>query len=145
MFYSQQNIQKVVTIRLRKGEDILTSIQRFCLEDKELTTGIVQGIGAVSEIVIGYYTGEVYHENKFKENLEILSLTGNIAKENIVHLHGIFGRKNGTTIGGHILPRCIVSFTCEIHILYLKPSMTRKLDPETRLNLLNLTNELDLN
>ncbi|MHA1228917.1 MAG: PCC domain-containing protein, partial [Candidatus Hodarchaeales archaeon] len=73
MFYIQQNIQKVITIRLKKGEDILGSIQKFCLKKEGIDSGIVQGIGAVSEIVIGYYTGEVYQENRFKENLELLS------------------------------------------------------------------------
>jgi len=142
MQYLAQTSEKSFLIRLMSGDDILISLQKFCKEYQEIGAGKINGIGAVSHAVLGFYNGHEYLENNFEEAFEILSLLGNIAENQIVHLHGIFGRKDGSCIGGHILPGCIVSFTCEIHLTVLIPSVERAKDIETNLQLLNLPNQL---
>ena len=142
MKYLAQTHETTFLIRLMKGEDILLSLQEFCKEHQEIGAGNVNGIGAVSNVVLGFYDGQQYCENTFQEPLEILSLIGNIAKNQIVHLHGIFGRKDGSCIGGHILPGCIVSFTCEIYLTTMLPGIERVKDIETNLMLLNLPKHL---
>jgi len=142
MEYIEQNLQKIYLIRLLKGEDIFNSIETFCKHVSTIKSGMLQGIGAVSEIIIGYYNGIEYQKVNLRENLEILSLSGNIVSNNIGHFHGIFGRSDGSSLGGHIFPGCIVSFTCEIIIFELNPPVFRKRDEEIKLNLLNLPNKL---
>ena len=142
MDYLSQTHEKYFLIRLMKGDDILLSLQRFCKEHQEIGAGKISGIGAVSHAILGFYDGHQYQKNSFDEPLEILSLLGNVAKEQAIHLHGIFGRKDGSCIGGHIFPGCTVSFTCEIHLTVLIPSVERVLDIETNLQLLNLPNQL---
>ena len=138
MKYLAQTTERSFLIRLMKGEDILLSLQKFCKEYQEIGSGEISGIGAVSSAVIGFYDGHQYCENTFQEPLEILSLLGNVAEDQIVHMHGIFGRKDGSSIGGHILQGCIVSFTCEIYLTVKKPSVHRIKDVDTDLKLLNL-------
>ncbi|WP_455141644.1 PPC domain-containing DNA-binding protein [Candidatus Hodarchaeum mangrovi] len=145
MEYIEQNLQKIYLIRLIKGEDIFNSIETFCKHVSTIESGLIQGIGAVSEIHIGYYNGMEYQRINLIENFEILSLTGNVVTNNIVHIHGIFGRSDGSTLGGHIFPGCIVSFTCEILIFELNPPVIRKMDKEIRLNLLDLPNKITSN
>jgi predicted DNA-binding protein with PD1-like motif len=142
MQYLLQTSEKFFLIRLMKGDDILLSLQKFCMVHQEIGAGKIMGIGAVSHAVLGFYDGLQYQINTFQEPLEILSLSGNVAKDQIVHLHGIFGRKDGSCIGGHIFPGCTVSFTCEIHLTILIPSVERVKDIETDLQLLNLPNHL---
>ncbi|MHA1444631.1 MAG: PPC domain-containing DNA-binding protein [Candidatus Hodarchaeales archaeon] len=142
MKYLSQTSEKCYLIRLMKGDDILLSLQKFCKEHQEIGAGKINGIGAVSHAVLGFYDGHQYLENDFEEPLEILSLLGNVAKDQIIHIHGIFGRKDGSCIGGHILPGCTVSFTCEIHLTVLIPSVERVKDIETNLQLLNLPKQL---
>ena len=142
MKYLNQTSEKCFLIRLMKGDDILLSLQKFCKEHQEIGAGKINGIGAVSHAVLGFYDGHQYLENDFEEPLEILSLLGNVAKDQIIHIHGIFGRKDGSCIGGHILPGCTVSFTCEIHLTVLIPSVKRVKDIETNLQLLNLPKQL---
>ncbi|MHA1945934.1 MAG: PPC domain-containing DNA-binding protein [Candidatus Hodarchaeales archaeon] len=142
MKYLAQTSEKNFLIRLMKEDDILLSLQDFCKEHQEIGAGRISGIGAVSCAVLGFYDGHQYIKNTFQEPLEILSLLGNVAKSQIVHLHGIFGRKDGSCIGGHIFPGCTVSFTCEIHLTILLPGVERVKDIETNLVLLNLPNQL---
>ncbi len=146
MEFVTQSAVETVQLRLLKGEDILFSLQRFCKQRPEIGAGSVQGIGAVSKAQIGFFNGEKYEENTFSENLELLSLTGNIAvsqaANQIVHIHGIFGRADSSCIGGHILPGCIVSVTAEIQIMIKEPTVYRKEDPKTKLQLLSLPHKL---
>ncbi len=142
MRFLKQAVKNHYLIRLYKGEDIMDSITKFLKFNPEIKSGSITGIGAVEKALIGFYDGERYRENSFKENLELLSLIGNVAQNQISHLHGVFGRADGTCIGGHIFSGCIVSFTCEIMILATEPGVERAIDPDTNLNLLNLPVEI---
>ena len=142
MEFIKQTPQHTYLIRLLRGEDLLLSLQKFCEAHSEFGAGSIQGIGAVSEAKIGYFDGSKYLEIHLEENLEMLSLLGNIASNNIVHLHGIFSRADGTCLGGHILPGCIISVTGEIHFNVFKPPVIREVDPSTNLQLLKLPEEL---
>ncbi len=138
MIYIKQSPKSSYLLRLEKGEDILSALQQFCKVHSDIGAGSVQGIGAVSQANVGFYNGSEYLENTFSENLEILSLIGNVVSNQIVHLHGIFGRADGTCLGGHILPGCLVSFTCEIQMTIYDPPISRERDPDTNLLLLKL-------
>ena len=142
MKFLRQTSQESYLLRLFQGEDILESLQKFCEHNRNIGSGRIQGIGAVSIANIGFFNGTEYLTNTFSENLELLSLTGNIALDKIVHLHGVFGRVDGSCVGGHIMSGCIVSVTCEIQILVLNPQVTREEDPQTKLKLLDLPNEI---
>ncbi|MHA2175629.1 MAG: PPC domain-containing DNA-binding protein [Candidatus Hodarchaeales archaeon] len=142
MIYIKQSPKFQYLIRLEKGEDILSALQQFCASHSDIGAGSIEGIGAVSVANIGFYNGSKYLENLFSENLEILSLIGNIASNQIVHLHGIFGRSDGTCLGGHILPGCLVSFTCEIQMTVFDPPVFRERDAETNLLLLKLPEKI---
>ncbi len=138
MEYIKQKPQSSYLIRLLKGEDLLLSLQDFCEKFPEIGAGWINGIGAVSQANFGFFDGEKYIEILMEENLEILSLIGNIASNQIVHLHGIFGKVDGSCVGGHIMPGCIISVTCELKLMVFEPKVERQLDPTTNLKLLSL-------
>jgi predicted DNA-binding protein with PD1-like motif len=142
MEYIKQKPQYSFLIRLLKGEDILLSLQGICEKFPEIQAGWINGIGAVSQAKFGFFDGEKYIETVLEENLEVLSLIGNISENQIVHLHGIFGKLDGNCIGGHILPGCITSVTCELEIMVFQPKISRVLDPVTNLKLLSLPEKL---
>jgi predicted DNA-binding protein with PD1-like motif len=142
MKYITQKIKNVYLLRLFRGEDIIESIQKFCKNHSNIGAGLIKGIGAVSEAKIGFYDGTKYNERIFSENLELVSLLGNITQNQIIHVHGIFGRSDSSCISGHVFPGCIVSVTCEIQIIVLEPPVSRKEDPEIKLNLLDLPKEI---
>jgi predicted DNA-binding protein with PD1-like motif len=48
---------------------------------------------------------KLYHPTFTKEQVEVLSLMGDIATYNdkpVVHMHVVLGRRDGTTVGGHV-------------------------------------------
>ncbi len=141
MRYLLQESKQNYLLRLFRGEDVLESLQKFC-KHNNIGSGQIQGIGAVSAAKLGFFDGTEYLVNSFSENLEILSLNGNIAQSEIVHVHGVFGRIDGSCIGGHIFLGCIVSVTCEIQIQVLEPTVSRAEDPKIKLKLLELPSEI---
>ena len=142
MEFVKQTPQYSFLIRLLKGEDILLSLQKFCEKHPDIGAGSIYGIGAASQAKFSFYNGEKYLESILEEKLEVLSIIGNIAQNQIVHLHGIFGRVDGTCVGGHILPGCIISVTCELSVTVFKPGVIRELDPESNLILLSLPEKM---
>lgn len=101
----------------------------------------ITGLGAASKLVIAYYNLETkeYEKKTFEEDVEILSLNGNIGvKEGgdaVVHVHGVFGKRDFSTFGGHIFEMTI-SGAGEIHINSFGGAICRAFDRETGLTLM---------
>ena len=134
-------IQHMNTIILRfdNGDDVIKGLNAFC-DEQNIQAAYFTGIGACASTTLSYYNLEKkrYVDKKFEEDLEIVALTGNVAKlknDSIIHMHGVFGDKKYLTIGGHV-KKLVVSATCEIHLTVLHEKMNRSLDNATGLNLL---------
>jgi predicted DNA-binding protein with PD1-like motif len=120
-------------------EDVLSLLTKYC-QETSITAGSFSALGAAKEVIIAYYNldKKQYEDHMVHENVEILNLTGNISlMENkyIIHCHGVFGRKDCSTIGGHV-KKLIVSATCEIILTKLEGTLERAFDEKTGLNLL---------
>jgi len=135
---SQQN--KTYLLRFEKGEELVQTLLMFC-EKNVIHSGWIQGLGAADETEISYYdlTEQKYVSKKFQEEFEIVSLTGNIAQlkgKTMLHAHVVLGKKDYTTIGGH-LNALRISGTGEILLTQIDKNLTRSFDSETGLNLLD--------
>jgi hypothetical protein len=64
-------------IRLDKGEEIVSVLQKFC-SDNSIKLGSVSGIGAVNKVVIGFFDHEKkeYFQEELNQKFEILSVRG---------------------------------------------------------------------
>lgn len=129
----------IIIFRFDKNEDAIKGLVKFCVE-QNIHAAHFTGLGACGSVTLSYYDlkKKKYLDKKFEEDLEIVNLTGNVAKlkkETVIHAHGVFGDKKYQTIGGHV-KELIVSATCEIHLLVLKGKMKRGYDKKTGLNLL---------
>ena len=137
-------LAKVHFLRLMKGENLLESIITYCKE-KNISSGSVQGIGAISKPSIGYYDLEnkKYLTNNYDFNAELVNCSGNIAKnkdtgEIIAHLHMVVGDPKGQTYGGHVMPKNMISVTGEFIILETEGNNYRAIDEDFNLMLLDL-------
>ena len=133
-------------LRLETGEELITELQQF-VRKRRIGGAWFLAIGAVDDVEIAFYDlkkGKYVHR-RFRSRMEILNVTGNIAlrrrsgqakKEGdiVVHAHGIFGKPNYQTVGGHIV-RCRISATCEIYFKKLPP-LRRKPDGKSGLYIL---------
>ncbi|MBI4080779.1 MAG: DNA-binding protein [Candidatus Levybacteria bacterium] len=130
---------KFSILRFDKGDDVPSALATFC-EKNDITAGFFSGLGACEEITISYYDLEKkqYLDLQKKEDLEIVSLTGNIAvmdEKTLVHAHGVFSDRNFTTVAGHV-KQLRVSATCEVHLTILPNKTVREYDKKTGLNLM---------
>jgi predicted DNA-binding protein with PD1-like motif len=88
-------------IRLTDGEDLLSELERLSAD----SAIVVCGIGMLREIELGYWNGEVYEKHRLAAPVELVSLQGTVARsgdECIVHVHACVGKRDGSTLGGHL-------------------------------------------
>ncbi|MEX0877850.1 MAG: PPC domain-containing DNA-binding protein [Candidatus Spechtbacterales bacterium] len=126
-------------LRLDPGEEFISSVQDFCVANK-IENGWIQSIGSAKELEIAYFNLDKkdYDTSAFVEFVEILNISGNIAIKDgkpFCHAHGVFGRSDMSTIGGHVI-RCVISATAEVYIGVGEGKIHREFDKETNLYLL---------
>lgn len=126
-------------LRFDCGEEVLSSLKNFCSENG-IAAGSFQAIGAVGEVTISYYEldTKVYHDQNLLEDLEIVSVLGNISilgDAVVVHAHGSFSNAAMQLKGGHI-KKMVVSATCELTLVKFEGKIERKFDEKTGLNLM---------
>jgi len=128
-------------VRVFRGEKIAESIIEFC-KDNNISSGAFYGIGAASNIELMIYQEDKkeYVSKVFNEDLEILSIIGNVVLldgKHFVHAHLSLSNSNMEAIGGH-LKEGIISGTLELIFTDFKTELNRKYDSETGLNLLDI-------
>ncbi len=137
-----KKIQNGFLLRLIKGEEVISSLSSF-VEDQKILGGFVLGLGAFKEATLGYFDSakKEYVKNFFKEDMEFGSLTGSISYvegKPFVHAHVVAGGPDAKAYFGHLFSATI-SATGEFFIIPSDTKIERKADPETGLNLLDLS------
>jgi predicted DNA-binding protein with PD1-like motif len=98
--------QKTYAVVFRTGDELLSGMTDFAVKygvkDAHFT-----GIGAVSGATVGWLdlSRKLYHRIDVKEQVEVLSMVGDVAMYNgkpVVHAHMVFGKRDGSTVGGHL-------------------------------------------
>ncbi len=121
------------------GEELFPELISWAIDNK-ITGGTLTGLGASDSLEIAYYNldQKKYERHQILEEVEILSLTGNLGLlkgEHVLHIHGVFGRRDLSTIGGHLF-QLTLSGACEIHFTAIPGPLNRAYDEQTGLNLL---------
>lgn len=127
-------------IRLEKGEELIASLTSFA-KDHKLKGGFITGLGGASKATLGYYelSENIYHFSDVDDLVEVVSLNGNLALKDddpLWHVHGVFGKRDLSTIGGHI-KSAIIAGTCEIFYFDTGAELTREQSGDVGLALLN--------
>ncbi|NIR45077.1 MAG: DNA-binding protein [Gemmatimonadetes bacterium] len=142
MLYVRQGDKYV--LRFEDGEIFPDRLLEF-IGAERINAASLTGIGAMQRVSITYYDMEVktyLPDQDFDEQLEVLSLTGNVAVydgEPLVHAHVTLGRRDYTVIGGH-LRHGIVCPTLEVVLTVLPEPIERTMDPVYELPGLDLRN-----
>ncbi|HLW76377.1 MAG TPA: PPC domain-containing DNA-binding protein [Bryobacteraceae bacterium] len=106
-FSADSSKSRTFRVDMRRGDEIAAGLTEFA-EKNHVSNAHLTGIGALNHLVLGWYDPEkrAYKKNVIDEEVELVSLTGNIAIENgkpFVHAHCVVAFKDGTTRGGHLL------------------------------------------
>lgn len=125
---------------LRTGDDALKSISDFSVRNA-IEGASFSAIGAFQQSTIAYWNWDTkeYEHIEVPEQVEVLTLTGNVARSDPdprLHAHVILGRRDGSTIGGHLI-RATVRPTLEVFFTDYEMRLSRSRDKVTGLWLLD--------
>ncbi len=114
----------IISIRMEEGEDFFESLKTVCKNYKLESAVILNGIGMLRNVTIGYWNGEKYVNETVEEPVELVSMQGNIGTtENdgdpIIHIHIAVAKPDHILIGGHFVSGT-VNNTNEIFIKKLE-------------------------
>ena len=131
--------KNIIFIKLFTDEDINKQIKKACkIYDVKIAI-IISGIGQLKNVQLGYFKEKGnYVKEIFNKPLEILSLNGNICREDreyIIHMHAVLGDEKKNALGGHFFDG-IVNVTAEIVLLKTDINAKRKYDDQTGLKML---------
>ncbi len=123
------------------GEEVAEGLADFA-EAHDLGAARLTAIGAFARATLGFFVPEEkeYEEIPVEEQVEVLSLTGNIARYDgapRLHAHAVLGRRDGSTVGGHLL-EATVRPTLEVMLIEAPARLERAVDAASTLPLLKL-------
>jgi len=127
---------------LKKGED-LSSVIVNCANAAHLYGAALTGLGAVESPTLSYFNHDTkkYQQKTFPGNLELASLTGNIAElegKRVTHIHVALSDDQYQMFGGH-LKDATVGATAEITVTPLQGKLKKTMDTNAGLALLSTT------
>lgn len=127
-------------LKFEIGENYPAVFIKF-LENEKIGGGFFTGLGAATDPEISFYDlkKKKYLSKTFKGDLEVLNLTGNIAKSGkqiIIHQHITLGKPDFKAVGGHLMSMK-VGGTLEIFLVVFPP-LKRAKDSSTGLTLLDV-------
>lgn len=134
--------EKVYAIVFYKGDEALSGLTDFVLAHK-IEDAHFTGIGAISGATLAWLdpTKKIYHRISVPEQVEVLSLIGDVATFNdkpIVHMHAVVGKPDGSTMGGHVF-ELIVNPTLEIFMTVNTTPLKKKPDDESGMKVIDPT------
>lgn len=140
MIYAEKG--RGFVIRLEQGDDILKSLKRFA-DAKKVQAAFFEGIGSLYRAKLGHYDFQdtkTYKYETFDEDLEILTLSGNISTMNekaLPHAHATLGRRDFSVLGGHLEEGSLANMA-EVNLTIVPGKLEKAKDSKVGLNLLQL-------
>lgn len=141
-----QQFRDRYVVRLEMGEPVIERLVDF-LRSERIEFANLSAAGAVQNVRLAYWNANTrsYEYRDFDEQLEVVSFQGNASfkdGEPFLHIHGVFGRKDFSTVGGHI-KEARVRPTLEVWLRTEEIPVRRVRDKAIGLDLLDLPEPLE--
>ena len=138
---NHKRVNDKIFIDVSKGDLINKSLLEVATKEN-LTSGWINGLGAITNIEIGYYDIEdkVYVKKEFNEHYELLSLMGNISlvdNKPFIHTHISFSDTEFKVFGGHLFDARVIA-AAEFCIFVSDYHLHRELNCNIGLSLWNI-------
>ena len=122
-----------------KEDDVLPALRAFAQEHGVRGASFV-ALGAFRTATVAYWNPATkeYEHIAVDEQVEVLSLVGNIGAdgaETKIHAHATLGRRDGSTIGGHLIAATVFP-TLEMTVVVYDQTIVRGTDEPTGLSLI---------
>ena len=102
---------KTICKRLRRGDDLLLSLEQIAREEGLELAVILSAVGCVSRARLRDDSGVTVRA--IDEDCEIVSVTGTVSAKRC-HVHVSLSKEDLSTVGGHLMEGCIINTTCEL-------------------------------
>ncbi|MFN2387694.1 MAG: PPC domain-containing DNA-binding protein [Thermoanaerobaculia bacterium] len=127
-----------VFVRLETGEDLHASVLELA-EREGITGGAVTALGAVRDVVLGYYDLERrdYARTSVPGEVELASAVGTLSRldgKPHLHLHAVLSDRECRTYGGHLFSAKATA-TVELFVRVADAPIERTPDEATGLSL----------
>ncbi len=134
--------EKVYAVIFHKGDEALSGLTDFAIQHK-VEDAHFTAIGAVSGATLAWLDvpKKVYHRIAVPEQVEVLSLIGDVATFNgkpVVHMHAVLGRSDGSTVGGHVF-ELNANPTLEVFVTVNNTPLRKKPDDASGMKLIDPT------
>jgi hypothetical protein len=131
--------ERTFALVFEHGDEVVSLLERFAAE-QGLEASRITAIGAFEHATLGYFDWERkdYERIPVQEQVEVLSLVGDVALDAgrpKLHAHVVLGRRDGSTVGGHLL-EAHVRPTLEVLVIDSPSYLRRVRDPESGLALI---------
>ena len=105
---------RTVCLRLRRGDDLLLSLEELARREDLRAAVILSGVGCVTQARVRDASGATVRH--IAEPCEIVSLNGTVSAARC-HVHIALSREDMTTLGGHLMAGTYINTTCELVLL----------------------------
>lgn len=133
--------RQILVVVMDEGDEAMTALTQ-AIREHGLTAGQVTAVGGFRSSELGFRDpdrGDVVRI-PVDEQVEVISLVGDVVEadgEATPHLHSVLGRRDGGTVGGHLL-RAEVRPTLEVIVTEVPAELTKRTDPRTGLATIQL-------
>ena len=142
----QDGPDKTYAVVFDTGDEVVAGLLEFAKQEG-IGGAHLTAIGAFERVTLGFFEVEKkeYRKIPIEEQVELLSLVGNIAQDDTgnpkVHAHVVVGKSDATAYGGHLL-EAYVRPTLEVIVVESRKHLLRRMRPELGVALLDLTREV---
>lgn len=139
----QDGQEKTFALVFDTGEEVVAGLLQFAHNHK-LTGAHLTAIGAFERVTLGFLdvTKKDYKRIAIQEQVELMSLVGNIAQDDKgdpkLHAHVVVGKSDGSAHGGHLVD-AYVRPTLEVVVVEASQHLRRRIRGEFGLALLDLS------
>ena len=132
--------ERTYAVVFAEGDEAMEGLNKVAAE-QGLSAARLTAIGAFRRATVAFFDLErrEYLPIEVDEQVEVLSLVGNVSlagDEHKVHVHAVLGRRDGSTVGGHLLS-AEVRPTLEVVLVESPAHLRRHHDEKTGLPLLS--------
>ncbi len=134
--------ERTIALIFERGDEVMAALQAFAAEHNLMASRFT-AIGAFQRATLGYFDWErkEYERIPVQEQVEVVSIIGDIALgehgEPKVHAHAVLGRRDGSTLGGHLL-EATVRPTLEVLLTESPEHLRRVCDPRSGIALIRI-------
>lgn len=133
--------ERTIALIFEQGDEVMAALQSYAAKQR-LKASRFTAIGAFERATLGYFdwNGKEYEHIPVHEQVEVVSLVGDIAldgEQPKVHAHAVLGRRDGSTVGGHLLD-AQVRPTLEVLLIESPDYLRRVCDPHSGLALIRV-------